>query len=746
MEGGGPRLSVVIPARNASSTLAACLDAACAQADDDIEIIVVDDASSDSTAAIASRYPAKLIRFSSHRGVAAARNAGAREARASVLLFIDADVAARPGLFQNGLRAMAESGADAVIGSYDDRPASRSIVSQFKNLAHHHFHQSSPGATTTFWGACGFVKRDRFVEAGGFDEVRFTLPSIEDVEFGMRMAHRGGSIRIEPSLQVTHLKRWTLANLIRTDIARRAIPWTVLVLETGSLPANLNFSWTQRIAAAFAMAELCALAAFVTGFREGLLAALLFAIVAVGLNLSLFALFLEKGGVRLAIGGFFLQQLYYLYSIVGFGAGAMVFWIGRIRSRYRVGAIPAPMYVAGFAAVIAIQLAVIYQRRQLHPGDFDVAREFGRRFFAGEDIYRGGLEYPYMPVAAMFFAPMAMLPAGVAFLLRYAIAVACVIGTLALLFRMAAEDAPRPARSGLQTGAITAILASHYIVRDLDDAGLHLVLLAMIVLGVAMARKGRDLIAALSLSVPIAIKITPVLLVALMVWKRRWKLAMLSSVAAILWIMAPAIPLGASRWARFQEHWARTALAQALGGSAAEAAGTEHAPQNQSLRAAIVEWAASLRTQEQAPASRAIGEYMATAAAIGLLMLFGWWSRRPYQNDRDPAWMLESFTVLVVILLLSPVTWTQHMVFLIPGIYLIAANRYRSERAAWMVTAAMAVYAVLSLVLTREVVGRARYLVLLEWHTQTICMLIVLAVLILCRPMDRTVAPDEAAN
>ncbi len=330
MEHATPRLSVVIAARDAAATLDACLEAAVAQAGDDCEIIVVDDSSRDATAAIAERRGAKLIRLAEHRGVAAARNEGARVARAPVLLFLDADVVPARDLFNAGLATMTESAADALIGSYDDEPSVDSVVSRFKNLAHHYFHQNSDGTTTTFWGACGFIRREIFCGANGFDETRFTLPSIEDVELGARIARGGAKILIAPQLRVTHLKRWTLANLLVVDVTRRAIPWTILALGNGKLPGNLNFSWIQRLAAIVAVAELTALLwlLFDMSSARSWIAIVILVIVAIALNRGLYRLFLEKGGLKLAVCGFLLQQLYYLYSLCGFFAG-LIFYLAR---------------------------------------------------------------------------------------------------------------------------------------------------------------------------------------------------------------------------------------------------------------------------------------------------------------------------------------------------------------------------------------------------------------------------------
>ena len=108
---------------------------------------------------------------------------------------------------------------------------------------------------TSFWGACGAVRRECFFAAGGFDEKRFKLPSIEDVELGYRLIDQGVRIVLDPELQVKHLKKWTLVSLVATDVTRRAIPWTLVWMERRRLQKDLNFSYDQRIGAMVAVAD-----------------------------------------------------------------------------------------------------------------------------------------------------------------------------------------------------------------------------------------------------------------------------------------------------------------------------------------------------------------------------------------------------------------------------------------------------------------------------------------------------------
>ncbi|HYL57436.1 MAG TPA: glycosyltransferase [Candidatus Acidoferrales bacterium] len=323
-ESAMPALSVVVPARDAAATVPRCLDAITSQAAQmpvGVEIIVVDDCSSDATAEIAARYGVRLVKLAHHLGPSAARNRGAEIARAPVLFFLDADVVLAPHALARGAEALTASGADAVMGSYDDDPDARSTVSRFKNLAHHYFHQRARAEAATFWSGCGVVRREVFAASGGFDEEQH---SVEDIELGSRMVAQGARIVLDPGLQVKHLKRWTMRSLLATDVLRRAIPWTLLWLEGRRLPDDLNLAADQRIAAIAALALATSVVASPFMPALWLLAGVL-VVLGLWLNRDLYRLLLRKGGAWLAINGFLLQQLYYLYSIFGFAAGVAIF-------------------------------------------------------------------------------------------------------------------------------------------------------------------------------------------------------------------------------------------------------------------------------------------------------------------------------------------------------------------------------------------------------------------------------------
>jgi glycosyltransferase involved in cell wall biosynthesis len=154
-----PKLSVIVPAYNSAQTLAACLDAlsrACQQSHP-AEIFVVDDGSTDDTVSIASRYDVHLLRIQNNSGPAAARNLGVAHATCSILVFVDADVAVAEDALKRIAEHFKKTTEAALIGSYDNSPKVKSLISQYRNLVHHFVHQNAPEYATHFWTGLGVL-------------------------------------------------------------------------------------------------------------------------------------------------------------------------------------------------------------------------------------------------------------------------------------------------------------------------------------------------------------------------------------------------------------------------------------------------------------------------------------------------------------------------------------------------------------------------------------------------------------
>ncbi len=401
--------------------------------------------------------------------------------------------------------------------------------------------------------------------------------------------------------------------------------------------------------------------------------------------------------------------------------------------------------IAACLAVIAVQWVVIMHRRAKGIGDFDVSREFGRRFLAREYLYAGGTHYPYMPSAAMYFAPLAIVNPTLGLALRYAGAVGGLWLTFHLLWIMVRDRAKRGSSTGFEIATLTSLLASQYIVRDLDDGGPHLILLAILVGGIYSVRRGRDVLGALWFGLATAMKAPSGLFLALFLWKRQWRLAAWASAATVFWIILPTVWMGPSSWWDHQWEWTRVAVGSALGDRAPVAELSEQRVQNQALRAALMRYLVRypeghpLRLSHPAYVSVLnLGPTMASRLTIGvmlgLLAMCAWRGRHRYDGPADPAWLLECSAVLILTLLLAPVAWLQHLVQIVPALYLTVAEHQTRRNLGRPVTTAMGVYIVLAVVLNRELLGRDVSLLLLSYHIHSIALLLVLGVLLLRRP------------
>lgn len=314
-----PKFSVIVPVFNGGEFLRQCLEAIKASSYQSYELIVVDDRSTDKSAQLAREHGAVVLRLPHRSGPAAARNFGAQKARGEILFFVDADVKIQPETLARAALDFALRRPDvvAVFGSYDDAPAEKNFLSQYKNLYHHFTHQSGNENASTFWAGCGAIRRRAFHAANGFDAERYSRPCIEDIELGYRLRAAGQKILLNKSLRCKHLKRWTFKSLLRSDIFDRALPWSRLILERGELANDLNLQMKDRMSTA--LVGLTILALFFSVFQPAALLLVFMMLPALFLiNHRLFRFFSNLKGPRFVAGAFAMQLLYYCYNGAAF--------------------------------------------------------------------------------------------------------------------------------------------------------------------------------------------------------------------------------------------------------------------------------------------------------------------------------------------------------------------------------------------------------------------------------------------
>jgi glycosyltransferase involved in cell wall biosynthesis len=321
-------VSVIVPAYNAGATLGDCLAALKSAMGPKDELILFDDGSTDATAAIAERAGAQILRNRNEpKGPAHARNCAAGVAQGKYLMFVDADVIIQNNAIDILVAEVETVGAVAAFGSYNDRPRSQRLSSLYANLRHHFVHHQGSRDAQTFWTGIGLIEADTFRAFGGYDEVQFPYPSIEDVELGMRIVNSGKRIRLAPEAQGVHCKDWTLRGLWHTDVFRRALPWSRLVADGKASAPDLNLARNERVIAAISLAmPLAILGSFFVPY-VWIGALTLIALFLFGIRRFLRVLSGHMNPFQL-VAGAVLHWLYYLYASVVFASVIMATRLG----------------------------------------------------------------------------------------------------------------------------------------------------------------------------------------------------------------------------------------------------------------------------------------------------------------------------------------------------------------------------------------------------------------------------------
>jgi glycosyltransferase involved in cell wall biosynthesis len=392
-----PNFSIIIPVYNGGKAFEQSLSAVAAAVRPGDEIIVVADGESDGAYKIAPQYGARLIKLDKNGGPGRARNFGARAASGDILFFVDADVTVKPDAL-NVIESIFESDPtlSALIGSYDENPSQPNFVSQFKNLLHHYVHQKGSSEASTFWGACGAIKREVFLEFGGFAEY-YTRASIEDIELGYRLTTKKHRIRLAKDLQIKHLKRWEPYSLVKTEIFLRAKPWTRLLWKQmwwdGKVMADLNLDNSHRFSLITSALIVMTLAA---GFYTPLFfiaPPALFGIFLL-LNRPVLRFFYEKRGFKFAAAAAGWRFVYDLYSWVGFwyGTGDSAFVAVQRLAHFTFSKIDALALGVAVGAVFALGLFSATGILILRPGTHEAKGllELLSQFMPGYEVsWRG---------------------------------------------------------------------------------------------------------------------------------------------------------------------------------------------------------------------------------------------------------------------------------------------------------------------------------------------------------------------
>lgn len=211
------RLSIIVPVYNEEKSLPGLLESLKIRPDGNVEVIVVNDGSTDRTLEVIKKYKVKVFSMPSCSGKSAARNQGARLAKSPYLAFTDADCIVEPGWALNIVdRFMELRKQDPRCAAMSGRvlPKDNSFVQQLAAWVEHWEYQGGAverrAKITT---SNGIVCKEAFTRMGGFDEA---LAVDEDRELALRMTRAGYHIYYHPGVSIAHAhKRTTLKKVLK---------------------------------------------------------------------------------------------------------------------------------------------------------------------------------------------------------------------------------------------------------------------------------------------------------------------------------------------------------------------------------------------------------------------------------------------------------------------------------------------------------------------------------------------------
>lgn len=216
--------AVILPAYNEAAHIGAAIDSvrACAQEDIGLEIVVVDNLSTDGTPAIAARHGAKVIEnlTGKRKTIAALRNEGARATTARILAFLDADMIVPEDWLMQAAKRF-EFDAMSALGFAEQVPEDATWVG--RAWGNRSEAPATDLATDFLPGRNLLVTRAAFDAVNGFDE---ELTTCEDKDFTLRLVKSGRHVFRSPATRVTHLGyERGIIEFVRKEFWRQSTTW-----------------------------------------------------------------------------------------------------------------------------------------------------------------------------------------------------------------------------------------------------------------------------------------------------------------------------------------------------------------------------------------------------------------------------------------------------------------------------------------------------------------------------------------
>lgn len=334
-----PRVSIILPVRNGAHYLERTLPVLRRELPAGWEIIVVDDHSTDATRRIATGHADRVIDSPGRGNDSLARNGGVNVARGDILLFLDADIRVTRAALEALVRALLVPGISMTVGIYSEDAGLASLCGAYKNLWVRHSYLMSGSELRWMNTAFAAIRRADFRATGDYEAFEGCRWGGSDIDFGRRVADRGGRVVLLKDVCVDHLKEMSFAALLRNDFNR----------TRGFFRMALHSGEIRRVAGGRSYGNIR------PGFMLGVVTA---ALVPTGLLAAAFA---PRLGLPLAGGALLLQQL-----------GGLSFFAYALPRMKRAAWLVPPLYfcdqLACAAGLVTEALVLLLGRRPARAG------------------------------------------------------------------------------------------------------------------------------------------------------------------------------------------------------------------------------------------------------------------------------------------------------------------------------------------------------------------------------------------
>ncbi|MAT16499.1 MAG: hypothetical protein CMJ46_14645 [Planctomyces sp.] len=380
-------------------------------------------------------------------------------------------------------------------------------------------------------------------------------------------------------------------------------------------------------------------------------------------------------------------------------------------------------------------------------GDFKLHYEFARRLWHDELLYFGGHDTPYPPFWAVVHLPCLLVTSHQAQLILYPLffgGFALLIHSLYRIVRTQEAKQNLAPISLFWLAAAATFLTSRFLVRDMTECGVNLLLVAGAWWAFTRWQAGADRTAGMTLGLLTAMKCTPALFIAWFVWKRQWQVVRPAIATIVVCFLLPLLWMPPALYIETMHYWGLTLFTGMGSADPSQGVLGVEPLQNMSLKPAIGRFLMHLPADHVARMDHPLyvdflnlGPIWAGRIAwfvMGGMLLF-LLSRIPraVSNRDDDSLPWEYALGSVLILLYSPITWGQHCVGLLPLFFLLGNHMLRGRKSSRMLVFAGGFYLLVNLVLNRGLIGKDLTWLLDCYHVPTFSILLFVPVILRLR-------------